>query len=273
MGGAHRLGQPVAGPAVRALGILFGILGLTTVSIAGLALRDQVAPPDGRAAAPQAGRDAAQPQSGEETAVFAPVPQRVRPVAPDVVAAPPVEPQALQRIAPREPLSPLGRAPTQADLPPRKTLLHRPHAIAAGVFHSMGHTVMLAGLEPPDDKETCVSDGVTWPCGVHARTAFRNWLRGRSLACVVPALPGREVVVSECELGKQDPAAWLASFGWARAAPDGPYAELEAQARAGRRGLFGPAPALPEPPAITAPALPVPDFPELGLPEPETSGG
>jgi len=252
---------------MRTLGLIVAVFGLATVSIVGLALRDRVIPPGENFAADRGSIPDAPELNSEPTPSLAPEPQRVRPVAPDVVAAPPVEPQALQRIAPRDPLSPLGRAPTRADLPPRKTLLHRPHAIEAGVFHSMGHTVRLAGVEPTDDDEACVSDGVSWPCGVHARTAFRNWLRGRALACVVPALPGRETVVSECALGKQDPAVWLVSFGWARATPGGPYTDMEAQARLAQRGLFGPAPA-----AAAPAALNLPELPAFEMPEPPPSG-
>ena len=44
------------------------------------------------------------------------------------------------------------------------------------------------------------------------------------------------------ELGKQDAGAWLVSNGWARAAPSGPYAQAEAEAREAGRGIFGPPP-------------------------------
>src|SRR5690606_16307639 len=118
---------------------------------------------------------------------------------------------------------PIGQASDPSKGPPRPTILHRPVAVAAGMFEAQGHTVALAGIEPLDAEEECVSDGVSWPCGVHARTAFRNWLRGRALTCTVPPALGEEVVVSACTLGRHDPAEWLVSQGWVRALADGSY--------------------------------------------------
>lgn len=240
--------------AMRAAGIAIGIAGLVAITVAGLAFRDDlVPPPPGRdeGGAPHVEVAPAQPPAPEPTPPKHP--QRIRPVSPGIVAAPQVDVSTLERIEARGPLSPLGEAPGLADLPPQRTLLHRPNALAAGMFSSMGHTVVLAGILEPDPRETCDDNGVSWPCGVHGRTAFRNWLRGRSLSCVVPAVAGREIVVTDCLMGKQDPAAWLVSYGWARAEPGGPYAELEQRARAERRGLFGP-----------APSTALPDAPEAG---------
>lgn len=258
---------------MRAAGLLLGIAGLAGLAVAGLAMRPGLVPP------PNEGRATAQAEATVDTSAIKavvdlpPVPERVRPISPNVVAAPQVDVSALERVRPRDPLSPLGRAQTKADLPPKKTLLHRPHAIAAGTFSSMGHVVQLAGIAKPDPDEQCEDDGVTWTCGVHGRTAFRNWLRGRALSCVVPALPGKEVVVTDCVMGKLDPAEWLVTYGWARAAPDGPYAALEALARSERRGLFGPAPGAVAPAALNLPELPAFDRPASAILEPEPSGG
>lgn len=200
---------------------------------------------------------AAEAPALREEPVSRPAPRaspRVRPVAPERVALPEVAPEALERIEERAPLGPIGRAQAPSEGGPKPTILHRPLAVSAGVFQSRGHTVALAGIDPPAADEECVSGGVAWLCGVHARTAFRNWLRGRALTCVVPPVPAPETVVTECMLGKQDAAAWLVAQGWARALPDGPYAQAEASARAAGRGLFGPAPTLPEPAAAPEPS-------------------
>ncbi len=188
-----------------------------------------------------------------------PVPSRVRPVAPDVVAAPLVEQEGLERIDPREALG-IGRAQAPSEGPPAETMLHRPVATAAGAFEARGYQIALSGITVTDADETCGSDGASWPCGVHARTAFRNWLRGRALSCVVPPVPPQETVVTECNLGGHDAAAWLVAQGWVRAVADGPYAEIEAESREKGRGLFGAAPSSAAPPPLT-------------LTLPETSGG
>lgn len=204
---------------------------------------------------PPAEAEAEQPAP---TIPLLPVPSRVRPVAPDVVAAPLVEQKRLERIDARDALG-IGRAQAPSEGPPVETVLHRPVATAAGAFEARGYHIALEGIEVTDAAETCESGGVTWPCGVHARTAFRNWLRGRALSCVVPPVAPEETLVTECKLGGHDAAAWLVAQGWARAIADGPYAEMEAEAREKARGLFGPAPSAAAPP--------------LTVTMPETSGG
>jgi endonuclease YncB( thermonuclease family) len=107
----------------------------------------------------------------------------------------------------------------------------------------MGRTVTIAGTESLPVEETCEYEGRSWPCGMHARTAFRMWLRGRALDCDLPENPGASVTAA-CSLGEQDAATWLVSNGWARAAPGSASAGDEAEARAAGRGIFGPPPDL-----------------------------
>jgi len=175
----------------------------------------------------------------EEPAVA--VIQGARPIAPDAVAIPPVDPAELRRLEARAPLSPLGAAPDPADLPPRARVLHRPVALAAGLVEAQGHVIALAGIETVDPGETCEHDGRQWPCGTHARTAFRNFLRARALSCVVPASPLSETVTVGCTVGGHDPALWLAENGWVRVGSDD-YEDAIAAAREAGRGLFGPPP-------------------------------
>jgi endonuclease YncB( thermonuclease family) len=168
----------------------------------------------------------------------------VRPVAPGVIAPPEFDPAALQREAPRRPLSELSLA-----LPPRTapednwdgTILYRPVVTASARFEAMGYDVSIAGVDSVDPSETCTHDGTDWLCGARARTAFRYWLRGRALSCAMPDA-GEKAIVAGCRLGKQDAGAWLVSHGWARATPGGPYAEAGKQAREKELGIFGPPP-------------------------------
>lgn len=184
-----------------------------------------------------------------ETAPLAPEPippapksERVgRPVAP-TIAAPPVDITQLERVAPREPLSPLGAPEDPATRPPRETLLHRPVAIDAGTIEAEGRRVALEGIEIVAADETCGEGGRSWPCGVHARTAFRNYLRGRAIACTVPGTPAGETIVSRCKLGPADPAEWLVAQGWAHAAPGSGYEDEEQAAIDTGRGIHGAAP-------------------------------
>lgn len=178
-------------------------------------------------------------------------------VAPAIVAPPELSPDNLEREAPRQPLSKLSLA-----LPPEPevknewagTPFFRPLAVESAVFQSMGRTIAIAGVKSVSVDESCEHDGVAWPCGMRARTAFRLWLRGRALVCRLPD-EEREVTPARCRLAKQDAGAWLVSNGWALAAPDGPYVQAEEKARAAKMGMFG---APPEAPAVAdAPDAPV----------------
>jgi len=227
-----------------------GALILAAPALRERALRTGAAGLDGEAPIP-----AAMAEKGREAAPPPPAPFIVRPVSPDIVVPPPLELHRLERVDPREPLSPIGRAHVPSEGPPQETVLHRPVANEAGAFEAMGYRVVLAGLTPTPADEICTADGVSWPCGIHARTAFRNWLRGRALACVVPPAPPPEAVTTPCRLGTLDAGAWLVAQGWARANPaDGRYAALEEEARKARRGLYGPAPATAAPSGVTVPA-------------------
>lgn len=171
-----------------------------------------------------------------------PIEPAVRPVAPDIIGAPVIEPGRFERIEERQPLSPMGRATDPRDLPPQPTALHRPVVTAAGAFEAQGHTVVLGSIDVTGADMQCGEAGRQWPCGIHARTAFRTWLRGRALSCVVTPVPVQETVISDCTVGGQNPAEWLVSQGWVRASSGGPYADLGARAEQERRGLFGLAP-------------------------------
>jgi endonuclease YncB( thermonuclease family) len=232
---------------VRPFAAFVAIAGLAAVAAAGVALRDRYVSVDaenspGTASVPV---EVPQQDAGDRAAPLPPVVERVRPVAPEIVAAPPIDRKSLERVGSRQPLSEIGAARAPSEGPPAETILFRPVASGGGTFTSLGYEVVLAGIDPTGPEETCASGGVSWSCGIHARTAFRNWLRGRALTCVVPPSPTGEPEVTRCLLGNQDAAEWLVSNGWAKAEPGGAYVEIEAEARAEKRGMYGPAPVVP----------------------------
>ena len=229
------------------LAAVLGLGGLALAAAVAVSQRDRlaVAPPPGPPASERPVAAFDEPEKPAPDASNPPLIYPVRPVAPEVIAPPPIPPEMLQRIEPRSPLSEIATARPPSEGPPKETILFRPVATAGGVFTSLGHEVHLAGIVPTSADEMCISDGVSWPCGVHARTAFRNWLRGRALTCVVPPVPAGEAVTSKCLLGRYDAAAWLVSSGWVRSLPGSDYVDLEETARSERRGLFGPAPVVP----------------------------
>jgi len=203
---------------------------------------------------------------------------RARAVAPDVVAPPPLDPAELQRAEPRQPLSELALALPPKPVPPDKwkgTLLHRPVAVSSARFEAMGRTVELAGVEGIEPDEICTWEEEPWPCGIRARTAFRSWLRGRSLSCTIPPESDRHLIVADCRLGKQDVGAWLVANGWAVAREGGPYEAEGKTAHENQLGIFGPPPTgvLPETsfqlPPSAVPEAELPDFNRLELLPPD----
>ncbi|MHC5232383.1 thermonuclease family protein [Brucella sp. LJL56] len=172
----------------------------------------------------------------------------------------------MEREAPRPPLSDLGLAstPKPPEPPPPATpvdageqmqLLQRPVAVAAGRLESQGRTVELQGIEIVPVEETCqTASGESWPCGMQARTAFRQWLRSRAVMCRLPENDSGAAVATECTLGNEDAAAWLVANGWAKAVPGGAYDEAGRKAVEARLGIFG-------------------DKPDTSLPNPEPDSG
>ncbi|MBB5703290.1 endonuclease YncB(thermonuclease family) [Ochrobactrum daejeonense] len=186
----------------------------------------------------------------------------------------------LEREAPRPPLSDLGLASTpKPPEPPAPAaavdegepmqLLQRPVAVAAGRLESQGRIIELQGIEVVPVEQTCrTASGENWPCGMQARTAFRQWLRSRAIMCRLPQNDSGGAVATECTLGNEDAAEWLAANGWARAAAGGKYEEAGRKAEETRRGIFGDKPdtTLPGPPPDTQSLSPL--APEL---EPQPS--
>ncbi|MBN9044399.1 MAG: thermonuclease family protein [Rhizobiales bacterium] len=167
-----------------------------------------------------------------------------------------VNDRGLQREPPRPPLSDLGPAatPPSASSAPAASpapavpvgeseqmqLLQRPVAVAAGRFESRGRIIELQGIEIPSPEETCQSpSGASWPCGMQARTAFRQWLRSRAVMCRLPETDNDEAVSTACKVGEEDAARWLVENGWARATAGGPYEEAGRKAQDAHLGLFG----------------------------------
>jgi endonuclease YncB( thermonuclease family) len=191
--------------------------------------------------------DAGPPEDGVESA--APAPLDAPPVAsprrdidPGLFSQPfAVEPGGLTRIAPREPEAGQDERPDErhAEGSPR-ALLHRPLAVDAGNLTFDGRPLRLSGIEPTGADQLCPSSGgAQWPCGMMARTAFRNFLRGRSLECDIPQDEWPETATATCTLGESDVAAWLVSNGWADAAESSPYSELAEEAAEAGRGIHG----------------------------------
>jgi endonuclease YncB( thermonuclease family) len=224
---------------------------------------------------------------------------QARQVDPDAMAPSGVDDAALERVEPRPPLSttlemlpalpiapPPAPPPTPVDNTAKPILLYRPVATAAGTIEAAGYRIALDGIEVVQPEETCSIDGGSaWPCGMAARTAFRNWLRSRAVECNVPGQPPDDVIATQCRLGNTDLGEWLVQNGWARAKGGTPMADRMKNAEEAKLGIFGRPPAalpastnlpipsvsdVPEPPAeplSAPPPLAVPNAPFPPRPE------
>ena len=100
--------------------------------------------------------------------------------------------------------------------------------------------MVLPGIDVVSTDETCLApDGVGWPCGMAARTAFRAYLRGRSINCRLPDVPSEKSMLTDCLLQGEDPALWLVKNGWARAKSDCQFLSEGQIAKEATRGIFG----------------------------------
>ncbi|OED00342.1 MULTISPECIES: thermonuclease family protein [Rhizobium] len=118
--------------------------------------------------------------------------------------------------------------------------LVRPFSDQAGILTITGRSVQLTGIIPTDVDRMCTGpSGKDWPCGQAARTAFRMYLRGRSIDCDVPDANWKGTVKGACRYVRVDLSAWLVRFGWADPEPGSPLASLVDEAKQKKRGMYG----------------------------------
>lgn len=212
--------------------------------------------------APQPDPSQAAPQQTDQLQAIQQQAQAASRTIDPMMAAPPSDPTALQRIEPRAPLSKLSQAQPKKLAMPDKwkgTPLYQPVAPAAGRIEAKGYSVAVSGVDVMPEDETCTDEaGKSWPCGVRARSAFRAFIGHRAVNCVVPPEGGRDLISASCRIGKVDVGQWLVSNGWARPVAGGPYAEAGEKAKTEKKGIFGKAPEMtglpPAPPPVSAPA-------------------
>lgn len=167
-----------------------------------------------------------------------------RDVGNGLIAGPVANTVPLERIEPLpQPTPPaLPEAPKadETKVTKRWRLVYNSVVTSAGIFEINGVSLVLPGIDVITADEKCTApNGSTWPCGAAARTAFRNYIRGRAITCNLPDIPLERSFDTECLFQGKDPAEWLVEQGWAKAKPDTTYVAKEATAKSYRRGIYG----------------------------------
>lgn len=188
---------------------------------------------------------------------------KARNVGTGTIASPEMGDQALERIeALPQPTSHGASKPaerTKPKYPMRWKLIYNSVITSAGVFDINGTTLVLPGIDIVPANATCTApNSINWPCGMAARTAFRNYVQGRAITCKVPDMPPQNSFTADCMMAGQDMAAWLVEHGWAKAKLATPYVDLEAKAKSQRLGIFGDPPRGVEAASKAGPVLALP---------------
>lgn len=100
--------------------------------------------------------------------------------------------------------------------------------------------IRLIGLDAPELRQTCVRDGVEWPCGVAARDALATRIEGVTLTCDLSGRLSYGRALAVCRAGRVDIGAWLVEQGLAVTDSRFPttYHPAEDRARLARRGVW-----------------------------------
>jgi endonuclease YncB( thermonuclease family) len=104
-----------------------------------------------------------------------------------------------------------------------------------------GQDFRLKGIDAPELHQSCEDDkGKAYPCGLKARDALQQLVKGRSIACEVVARDRYERMVSICFDGDRDINAAMVRAGWATAylRHGSEYQQEEAEARLNGRGIW-----------------------------------
>lgn len=103
-----------------------------------------------------------------------------------------------------------------------------------------GIAVRLHGIDAPELAQSCVREGITWPCGKEAAGKLSSLISGRDIQCEQKDIDGYRRIVATCRVGGVEVGAAMVEAGLAVALPhfSEDYVGAEARARTARRGLW-----------------------------------
>ena len=80
-----------------------------------------------------------------------------------------------------------------------------------------GQRIRLNGIDAPESRQTCMADGVTWPCGQSATDALAAFIGGESVRCEGKGSDRYGRTIATCTVQGEDIEAWMVTNGWALA--------------------------------------------------------
>ncbi len=134
---------------------------------------------------------------------------QVRQVTPtEMLPAPKLDGVLVERLPAKKQPSPPPRSP-------KPIQWSHPLVISSGVLKSGNRIIKLEGIKPLPLEGMCQDDqGNLWPCGMFARTALRQFVRGRSIACSPSQAVESTILKTRCQLAGFDISAWIVWQGW-----------------------------------------------------------
>lgn len=103
-----------------------------------------------------------------------------------------------------------------------------------------GIEVRLLGIDAPEAKQSCMRDGIEWPCGIEAHKRLSALVDTKQLRCTQVGVDAYQRIVASCLAGRTDPAQLIVASGFAVALPkfSDAYVADEARARSQKLGIW-----------------------------------
>ena len=80
-----------------------------------------------------------------------------------------------------------------------------------------GERIRLHGIDAPESAQTCVTGGVTWPCGQSATAALAEFIGGAEVSCQEQGTDRYGRTIARCYVQGEGIEAWLVLNGGAAA--------------------------------------------------------
>lgn len=121
------------------------------------------------------------------------------------------------------------------------TALGRASVIDGDTIEVHGQRIRLWGIDAPEGRQRCFTNGKPWRCGTDAANAVAGFIGARTVTCTQRDRDRYGRVVAVCDVGGQDVGAWLVHNGWAldyARYSGGAYSREEDEAERERRGIW-----------------------------------